>query len=135
MHNAPDFDSDDPKPGKNLNLNSGISIAVVILLLSGYAWMSGRFSDIDDRMKTRFSDIELHRVQDSADHAKEVAQLKVDIADARRETADARREVASKAGDRWTHEDMYRWSVILQRANNDAGIKLVVPEPQRDKGE
>lgn len=124
MRNAPDFDSDDPKPGKNLNLNSGISIALFIALLAGFTWMSGKFSDI-----------ELHRVTDSADHAKEVAQLKVDIADARRETADARREVASKAGDRWTHEDMYRWSVILQRANNDAGIKLVVPEPQRDKGE
>lgn len=124
MRNAPDFDSDDPKPGKNLNLNSGISIALFIALLSGFTWMNGKFSDI-----------ELHRVQDSADHAKEVAQLKVDISDARRETAEARREVASKSGDRWTYADMFRWSVSLQRANNDAGNKVVVPEPQHDKGE
>lgn len=120
-HSDPDFTHDEPKRSP-LDLNSGISIALFIALMGGYTWMSGKFSDID-----------IHRIQDSADHAKEVAQLKVDIADARRETADARREVASKAGDRWTHEDMYRWSVKLQRENNDAGFKLIVPEPQREK--
>lgn len=118
----PDFHREERKSSSPINLNTGISGAVLLAILSGFSWMSSRFSDI-----------ELHRVQDNAAIASKMEAMNTDVANARRETAEARRELTDKASDRWKFGDMWRWSVQLQRSNSDAGIKLVVPEPERDK--
>jgi len=40
------------------------------------------------------------------------------------------RDLADRSRDRITFTEVYHWAVVMQRQNNDAGLKVIVPEPQ-----
>lgn len=130
MEREPDFRYDRaPQPA--FNLNTGVSITVLIAVLGYGTWLGNQFSDV----RTSFSKMEIQRITDNAEHAKDIAKLEVSISEARRETADSRREAVDRSSDRWTKRNMSHWSSRLQRTNNEAGVKILVPDPDDEKPE
>jgi len=103
------------KPGANgLNVNSYISIGLLITIILGCCYI-----------KDGQRDNEVARIKESAENAKANAELKVQIANLSRDMMD-------RARDRITFTEVWHWAVALQRANTEAGIKLIVPEPQHE---
>jgi hypothetical protein len=106
------------KPGKpngnGLNINSYISIGLLVTIILGCCYI-----------KDGQRDNEVTRVKESAENAKANAELKVQIANLSRDMTD-------RARDRITFTEVWHWAVSLQRANTEAGIKLIVPEPQHE---
>lgn len=109
LKNDPDFEPTQRLP---INLNSGLSIGLFIAIGSGVFW-------IRDGQK----DAELARVRDAADHARDIASMKVEL-------AMQNAAFAERSRDRITFSEVWHWAVQLQKVNNDAGFKLIVPEPQ-----
>lgn len=112
LKEPPDFES---KVQPALNINSAISLGLLVPIIGGIFW-------IKDGQRTS----EIGRIQDTADNAKNVAELKVEIANLQRDMGD-------KTRDRLTTSQFFHWAVQLQRVNNEAGIRLIVPDPGKDQ--
>jgi hypothetical protein len=100
--------------GDALNINSYISIGLLITIILGCCYI-----------KDGQRDNEVTRIKESAENAKANSELKVQIANLSRDMTD-------RARDRITFTEVWHWAVALQRANTEAGIKLIVPEPQHE---
>lgn len=111
LETPPDFESKSPLP---LNINSAISLSLLVPIIGGIFW-------IKDGQRTS----EIGRIQDTAENAKNVIELKAEISSLQRDMGD-------KTRDRMTNSQFFHWAVQLQRVNTDAGIKLIVPDPGKD---
>lgn len=99
------------KQGRGLNINTGISVGLAVMIGGFGFWI-----------KNGQQAAEIERMRDASEAAIKIAQLHVEIANLEKDLADKNRNS-------YTFSQMYRWTTQLQKTNNEAGIKILVPEP------